>query len=327
MINAWNCKSVFCAITRDEVPTEFRIVYDRLKGASGPPSFGLFTPIVKERVFLTTHWDPPRLILLFRDSLALLSLDTRSDLVITNELSRDEFLGFGLTEFLLERWLTIYHRDFPKGKKIRFPSTEKYYWTEISHFLARWSRRETQDFPNLSEAELPIQGLPVKFTGWLESHSEFGVTTEYFFQPATEPHKLGQESFSNLLLVTTTRGIVALREHSPHNPRKFGIEMTFLPRARVKSADWIEPVSSKHAVIELSVQGALGRSRMAWSVFAGLRPYALRWIRTVNPAARPVTITAGLEATGDPRVGDRETQTKPEPSVTVDDYHARQGSN
>ena len=323
MINSWDCRSVFCAITRDEVPAEFRTVYDRLKRASGPPSFGLFIPMVPNRSFLNTHWAPPRLILLFPDSMALLSLDTRSDLVITYELSRDEFLGFGLAEFLLERWLTIYHKDFPKGKKIHFPSTEKYYWEEMSRFLARWSRREEQDLVHLPHAGLPIQGLPVKFTDWLASHSEFGVANEYFFQPAMQPQGLHHESFPNLLFFISPHGLVALQEHFPYNPRKLGIEMTFLPRARVKSADWIEPANSKHAVIEISVQGALARTRMPWSVFAGLRPYALRWLRVINQAASPVMIREELEATELPGVGDLETESKTEASVVVDGYHVR----
>src|SRR5579875_1409341 len=74
----------------------------------------------------------------------------------------------------------------------------------------------------------------------------------------------------------------------PGNPRKFGMEMTFLPHARVKSVDWIEPADNKHAVIEISTKGALARSRMHWPVFAGLRPYALRWIRTANEGAETV---------------------------------------
>ncbi len=304
MINAWDCRSVFRAETRDEVPPEFRNVYDRLVGASGPPAFGLFTPIVEERAFVISQWTPPRLILVFRESLALLSLDTRSDLVITYELRRDDFLGYGLAEFLLDRWFTIYHRDFPGGKKIHFPSTEKYYYAELARFLVGWSRREGHVAQYLSQTSLPIQGMPAKLVGWLESHPELGVVTEYFFQPAIEPRRPRQASFSNLLLITTSEGIVALREHFPHNPRKFGIEMTFLPRGCVKSADWIEPANHKHAVIEISIHGALARLRMPWRVFAGLRPYALRWIRAVNQAASPITIEES-EPNGPAKADDR----------------------
>jgi hypothetical protein len=327
MISAWDCRSVFRAETQNEVPPEFRAVYDRLVGINGLPSFGLFTPIVRERARLLSHWSPPRLILVFRDSLALLSLDTRTDLVITYELSRDDFLGFGLAEFLLDAWLTFYHREFPGGRKIHYPTAEKYYYSELARFLIVWSSREDPAAQDLFHTSIAIQGIPAKFSGWLESHPELGVVIEYFFQPAMAPHGPRQESFSNLLFVAASRGIVSLEEHFPGNPRKFGMEMTFLPHARVKSVDWIEPADNKHAVIEISIKGALARSRMHWPVFAGLRPYALRWIRTVNEGAETVVRFKDPEANGPVRVNDQETRSDPEPSVTVDNYHVRWGRN
>jgi hypothetical protein len=95
--------------------------------------------------------------------------------------------------------------------------------------------------------------------------------------------------------------------------------MTFLPRAGVKSVDSIESVNGKHAVIEVSIEGAHVRSRMSWVVFAGLRPYALRWIQTLNQGAGSIG-TDEPEASEPAKAHDQETRSNPGACVTVDTY-------
>ncbi len=101
MSNTWDYKFAFHVHELGHVPIEFRSMYGRLLRKCGPPIFALSSPAMEDPGFIHSHRLPPRLILLFSEALAVLSLDTRSDGVLSFELCRQDFLGYGLAEFLL----------------------------------------------------------------------------------------------------------------------------------------------------------------------------------------------------------------------------------
>ncbi len=286
--NTWDYRFAFRAEDRIDVPPEFRNVYDRLASSNGRPVFGLFTPSIKEHAFLVSDWVPPKLILAFQESLALLSLDCRSNQVRTFELARDDFLGFGLAEHLLNCWLTLYPGDSADGRMlVRFPSRASEHFEELGRFLLKWWDRKGATNWNASQPSIEMRGLPAKFSSFLQSHPEFGAISEFFFQPAIEPRNRHQKSSANLLLTVASEWIVALGDQYRHERSEFGIEMTYLRISSVRSAEWIESPNDGSAVLQICLQGRETHSMVSWRVFAGLRPYALRWIEAVNRGVMP----------------------------------------
>jgi len=287
MSNTWDYRFAFRVERRDDVPAEFRGAYDRLVGTCGQPMFELFSPATEDPGFIFSHWFPPKLILIFSESLALLSLDPRSDQSQILELSRRDFLGYSLGEFLLKCWFTLYPGPSADGGlQIRFPSRAAQHYVELARFLLNWSGRGDEAVGNSLQPSRVIPGLPAKFSSFLESHAEFGPVSEFFFQPATELRKKRDERWANILLLITRDSIVALTDQYRGECSQYGIEMTHLPLRRVRSAGWTDPHDGCQPAITVCLQGAKTEQRLSWAVYSGLKPYALRWVDAVESAVK-----------------------------------------
>ena len=287
MSNTWDYRFAFPVQEPGDVPSEFRSMYDRRLGECGSPVFGLFSPAMEDPGFILSHWLPPKLILLFPKSLSLLSLDTRSDQVLTFELSRNDFLGYGLAEFLLNCWFTLYPGPAADGGvQIRFPSRASQHYVELAHFLLDWSNGEDAAIQSRRQSPQGIPGLPPKFSNFLEAHPEYGPALEFFFQPNTELRKRPEEEWAALLLLVTPSSIVALTDRYRGRCSPYGIEMTYLPIKRVTSVDWTESRDGPHAAIEVCLKGAKTQLRVSWPIRSGLKPYAVRWIQAVESQTR-----------------------------------------
>ncbi len=283
MSNTWDYRFAFRVERRDDVPIEFRGAYDRLLEAWGPPVFGLFSPAMEDPGFIVSRWHPPKLILVFSESLTVLSLDTRSDRVLPFELSCHDLLGFGVGEFLLNCWFTLYPGASPdSGLQIRFPSRASQHYLELACFLLDWLDCEWGPNGNPKIPSVAISGLPPKFSSCLESHPEFGPVTEFFFQPAIELRKTRGEKWANLLLAITPKGIVALTDQYRRDCSPYGIEITYLPLAHVRSVDWFKSNNGPRAVVEIHLKGVNTGLCQTWPIFPGLNPYARRWIEAVK---------------------------------------------
>jgi len=296
MSNTWEYRFAFHIETREDVPIEFRSAYERLLETHRSPIFSLFSPAMNDPVFIFSRWLPPRLIVLFSECLVVLSLDTRSDQVEKFECSRQELLGYGGAEFLLTCWFTLYPGPSRKeGMQIRFPSRASEKFETLARLLLDWLEGDGEDAaPGLSPAIaalkggaapqpfLAIPGLPKKFSSFLDSHTEFGPASEFFFQPAMDHRGKGQRRWPNLLLVAASKGIVALTDERRGGTSEYGIEMTYLPLRRVRLVDWMEPSGGGPASIRLCVKGAKVEMLLSWPVFGGLKSYALRWSKGVE---------------------------------------------
>ena len=289
MSNTWDYRFAFRVEGRDDVPAEFRGTYDRLLGTCGSPLFALFSPAMEDPGFILSRWLPPKLILLFSESLVLLSLDIRSDQVLTFELGREDFLGYGFAEFLLNCWFTLYPGSAADGGiQIRFPSRASQHYVELARILLNWSDREDRALRNSLQSSRAIPGLPPKFSSFLEGHTEFGPASEFFFQPATELRKKREERWANVLLLITPDTIVALTDQRCGECSQYGIEMTYLPLRCVRSVNWIESHNGRQAAIGVCLKGAKAELRHTWPVFSGLKPYALRWVEAVESSVNAV---------------------------------------
>jgi len=287
MSNTWDYRFAFRVERRDDVPAEFRSMYDRLLGTCGPPIFGLFSPALEDPGFIFSCWLPPKLILVFSESLALLSLDTHSDQALPFELSRQDFLGYGFAEFLLNCWFTLYPGpSSDAGVQIRYPSRATRHFMELARFLLNWSEREDGAVRNSLQSSRAISGLPPKFSSFLEAHTEFGPASEFFFQPATELRKKHEGKEANLLLVVSSKGIVALTDQYRRESSQYGIEMTHLPLRCVRSVDWADSHDGRQSAISVRLKGAKNELRLSWPVNSGLKPYAVRWVEAVESSVK-----------------------------------------
>lgn len=284
MSNTWEYRFAFRINGAADVPPEFGLAYEQLEGSEGTPLFGLFTPAIEQPRRMTVHWLPPKLILVFQDSLVVFSLENRSNQISTFKRKRENVLGCGLGSFLLNTWLVLCPGDPPTEKlQIQFPSQASKHYHDLLRFLLRWC----DGAPGFTldrrlESYQPMPGLPPKFSAFLESYPELGGASEFFFQPATELHKDRNGGWANLLLAVNPQGIVSLSDQYHDHASEYGAEMTFFPLRAVKHADWIEPTAGSGARMGLNLQGASVSLRLSLPVFAGLKPYGLRWIQGVN---------------------------------------------
>lgn len=285
MSHTWDYRFAFRLSGLDDVPQEFRGAYDRLVCAKGLPVFSLFTPSIVEHAFVVSRRLPPRVILVFPRSFVLLSLDTNSNAVGTFDLNRADFLGYGLAEFMLNCWFTVYHGRSEDGKTmVRLPARAGEHFWELSRLLLAWCR-DGDLFRNKSQNASAMPGLPAKFLSFLSGHPEYGKISEFFFQPALPPRGKRGTAFANLLLCMVPSGIQILSDQNHYRRSETGLEMTFLPLSRIQSAGWIEPSQDGSALLRIDLHGEETHSQVNWHVLAGLKPYALRWIQMVNNAA------------------------------------------
>jgi hypothetical protein len=281
--NTWYYRFAFLVGEESDIPPEFASVYRQLLEFNGHPAFGLFTPTIEEGAFLISERHPPRLILIFRNSLVVLSLDTHSDQVHTLVMVRADFLGFGLGEFLLNCWLTLYPGNSANGKmQVRFPSRAGQHYWELCRLLLDWCDTSAPTVIPPVHVSSEIPGLPPKFASFLITHPELAIGSQYFFQPAMESGQKRQDSFCNLLLAFALNGIIALGDQYRRGRSELGIEMTYLPLRRVRSAEWIDRDNRTGASLRISLQGRKSHLEVSWPVFAGMKPYALRWNNAVN---------------------------------------------
>ncbi len=289
--NTWYYRFAFRVGEESDIPSEFASVYRQLLEFNGHPAFGLFTPSVEEGSFLVSERHPPRLILIFQNCFVVLSLDSHSDQVHTLEMAREDFLGLGLGEFLLNCWLTLYPGNSADGKmQVRFPSRAGEHFWELCRFLLDWCDTSARAVSPQVYVSREIPGLPAKFSSFVKTHPEFAIGSQFFFQPAMEAGKKRQDSLANLLLAIGLNGIVALDDRYPRGRSEYGLEMSYLPLCRVRSAEWIDPADRADAALHLSLRGKNSHLEISWRVFPGMKPYALRWISAVNDIVKRLRV-------------------------------------
>ncbi len=305
MSNTWEYRFAFEASQAVDIPPEFREKFDQLVRSNGQPVFGLFTPAVEESGWIHSGWIPPRVIWLFRDSIVVVSLDTRSDQVSVNEWRREDLLGYGMAEFLLHGWFSLYPNDSP-GEKfvIRFPPQAARHFDELGTVLTRW-RLEGETRTDISTHEpIALPGIPHKFSAFLHDHLERIAFQAFFFQPGMELRGKGEWRWGNLLFLANPESIVALSDRYRSEPSAYGVEMTVLPLRKLGSFCLHEAPDGQAASIQLTLNGSHSRLVLSWQIFDGLKPYAFRFQEGVHTllgraiCARPARENEEMPGTG-----------------------------
>jgi hypothetical protein len=131
---------------------------------------------------------------------------------------------------------------------------------------------------------------------------------EFFFQPAVELGKGRGEKWANLLLAITPRGIVALRDQYKGECSPYGIEITYLLLAPVRSVEWRESTDGRRVAIELHLSGMNVGLTQTWPILPGLNPYALRWIEAVKSRTKVMAKEHNCPQEANKRGGGRNSE-------------------
>jgi hypothetical protein len=291
MSNTWEYRYAFRLQESQDVPAEFLCVYRNLTEKEGEPVLAFFSPALKEGHFLMSHLTPPRSWLVFRDSLALLSLDQKSDAVASFKLQREDLLGFGRREFLLDCCFSVYP-GISEGEplEVRFPSRAEEKYQDLAKVFVGWfdKQRPIAAWPGHSDTPDLLAGLPPKFAHLVEQHPEFGEVGEIFFQPRMVFGRSRGGEWPNFSLLLTSEAVVVLTDQYRERWCEYGVEFLYFPLARVKLAEWIEASHTERAAIRICLEGATRHTSICWNVFGGLKPYALRWLRAVESSIKSI---------------------------------------
>jgi hypothetical protein len=300
--NTWEYKFAFHACGSEDIPPEFRNGYDRLVHSHGQTVFGLFTPAVEESGRILSRWLPPRVIWLFGDSLAVASLDARSDQVFTTEWRRADLLGYGLAEFLLHGWFSLYPNPTAEEKfVIRFPPQAARHFEELGTVLTGWCLEGETRTDISTHQPIALPGIPNKFASFLQAHPRLALSQVFFFQPAMELRGRKERRWANLLLLANRESIIVLSDQYRRESSAFGVEMTFLPLNKVESARWCESPDGHAAVLQVTLGGSKCRLLLSWQVFGGLKPYAFRFLEAVDALLdQAAHMRASQESVGKP---------------------------
>jgi hypothetical protein len=285
MSNTWEYRYAFRVQAFEDVPPEFRNAYTNLAAREGDPVLSFFSPALQEGHVLMSRWTPPRLWVVFPNSLALLSLDQKSDAVTSFVLRREDFLGFGYREFLLNCCFSVYPgRSEGEPIEVRFPSRAEEKYQDLAKFFVGWARadRPIPAQPECAKKQNVLAGLPPKFAHLMEWHPEFGKVGEMFFQPHMVFGRRRSGEWPNLSLLLTSEAVVVLADQYRGRWSEYGVEYLYLPLTRVKLAEWVEAEGTDRGGIRVHLEGASRHTSVCWDVFMGLKPYALRWVWVVE---------------------------------------------
>jgi len=289
MSNTWEYRHAFRVHALQDVPLEFRNVYTNLAEKEADPIMSFFPPTLRECHFLVARWTPPRLWVVFPSSLVLLSLHHESDTVASFRLQREDFCGFGHRAFLLHCCFSVYP-GVSEGEplEVHFPSGAEEKYQELGKVLVEWADQQTPTAarPGCYNTGRLWAGLPPKFTHLIEQHPEFGNVTEMFYQPRMVFGGRRGGEWPDLSLLLTSEAIVVLTDQHRGRWSQYGVEFLYFPLGRVQLAEWVETGGTDRGGIRVRLEGASRHVSICWSVFRGLKPYALRWLRSLERAAR-----------------------------------------
>lgn len=285
--NTWDYRFAYRLEELTDVPPEFRNSFLATCRSRGRPSWALFLPAMQIFSLRVPGQIPPRVVLMFSDSLALLSLDPEQDRVLSFTVDRAGFLGYGLGEFLLQCWITVYGGIQGEGTaRIRFPSYCMDKYEQLAKLLFGWCQvkpaPEPPTEPTVTNRKTLLRELPPQFSGFLRHHAEFGKVSHHFLQTPAGPPSRTKSQWPTLLLALTPTGILALSDEYAGRPCEWGLEATVLPLRSLARAEWVEEAGSRPPAVRVHFRGAHQPASFTWRVFGGLRPDGVSWVQAVN---------------------------------------------
>jgi hypothetical protein len=274
-----------------DAPDAFRDGLERVTDIHGPIEVGFFLPVMVRPGKSGTDIVPRRLACILKNHFLLLSLGADSHRVVTLLTHRSHLLGYRITGFLLDCWITIYQSCTPREIPIQFPvqSGELYsaFLKGLFHKYVSPSSR-VQTFVNHSVLSL---NCPAPFVRFLHQHPEVGELRRSFLQTAVPFGKTRRQKCTNLLLATTENAMIALTDEEPFGASWFGLRVTYVLLHAVARVEWIDQFHLQQGVLFLYIGSGGNLLRLEWSLAMRFRRAALEWIESLNSALVQRTMT------------------------------------
>lgn len=269
-------------ITEDcEVPREFQDSLNRVIGIYGHYVLAFFLPGMIRPGGSGTQAIPPRIVLLLDDHFALLSFHSVSGQISTLVINRSDLLGYRMTGFLLDCWITLYRAGEPTELQIQFPvqSGELYWDLVISLFHVGHLRTHKVSAPDHSVVPL---NCPKAFTNFLHQHPESGEVQECFLQTSVPFSKDRRQKCANLFVARTKSGLLVLTDERIADASWLGLQVSYFPLSSLRRAHWADRLQTQQGALFLYLGKALDPLRIEWNVALRFREAAVRWVEELN---------------------------------------------
>lgn len=268
----------------EDIPEAFQAEYEKSCDTHGIPVVAFFSPAIFWPTARSVVNAPPKVILLFTDALHIITA-TKSRGAVLLEVPRSRLLAYGIAEFVLDCWFTLYYGpDASATTIIPFPARATGFYRGLSRRLWAWSsQNKEQCFVRPAPLGFFLSGrLPRKFSHFLQNHPEIRLRPQRFLQPALVMPRSHHPFWPNLLLGLTDDKLVVLCDQYDGYTSKSGLEATVLPLRTVKRITWINRRILRQARIAIDVERH-GRSlRFSWPTSPRLRTAAMNWIERAN---------------------------------------------
>lgn len=268
----------------EDIPGDFQEEYQKSCGTHGIPLIAFFSPAIFWPTARSVVDAPAKVILLFTDALHMITV-TKSRGAVLLEVPRSRLLAYGIAEFVLDCWFTLYYGpDASATTIIPFPARAVGFYRGLSRRLWAWSsQNKEQCFVRPAPLGFFLSGrLPRKFSHFLQNHPEIRLRPQSFLQPALVMPRNHHPFWPNLLLGLTDDKLVVLCDQYDGYTSKGGLEATVLPLRTVKQITWTNRRILRQARIAIDVERD-GRSlRFSWPTSPRSRTAAMNWIERAN---------------------------------------------
>jgi hypothetical protein len=204
--------------------------------------------------------------------------------VATLVADRTCVLGYDVTGFLLDCWITLYIADAPERVQIQIPVRSMKEYLDLAQHLFRWISDSHQDVAvrTLTNHHALPAGCPRKFLRFLGDHPELGAPNDCFLQTAIPFNKKRRRECTNLLCGTTGEGPLILDDQHMSHPSWLGLEATYLLLCTVRSAELLQEPGPDEAALRIHLGSEDRLIHLRWTLAMRFRRAALQWIHGLN---------------------------------------------
>lgn len=225
------------------------------------------------------------MVAVFEDSIQILAQENPSTDFENTEISRSRLIGYGIAEFALDRWLTLYHGVERSALTIiPFPARATNFYRAVTQHLWGWLAQRATTGSGGSEALSFLQPsrLPDKFLQFLRGHPEIRMRSQRFFQRGLAVSRAHRPFWPTLLIGCSDSTLVAISDEYDAYPSTGGLEATCLSLDSVAGILWTDRSLLRRARISIVVEQQ-GRSlQLSWPASPRLKYAALGWIEAID---------------------------------------------
>lgn len=276
-------RSSTARITEDhEAPREFQDPIKRLTAVHGPYLLAFFLPGMVRPGGSGTSTIPSRVVLVHAGHLALLSSHSEFGEITTLVVNRSDLLGYRMTGFLLDCWITIYHASEPTQVHIQFPVQSRELYGELVTGLFHSKHHQSESANSAaSQCVVPLN-CPKLFTNFLHRYSESSEVRDCFLQSSVPFSNERRQKCANLVATRGQSGLFVLTDEKPTESSSLGLQASYFLLSSIRRANWVEPLQTQQGTLVLHIGQPLYPLRLEWSVALRFREAAVRWVKELN---------------------------------------------